>query len=496
MGIAKAFRDHFRGVYSNNDTPAHLSLKERFQECFARYYDEHVSDSISPFYLSWSDMEDVIGKMKIGKSSSGGIRPEHVLYGSEKLVFHLQLLFNAMIQHGVVVTDFLRGTITPIVKDSMGDVSDCANYRGITLGGLFSKLFELGIHMKIDPYLYSDGLQFGFKEKTSTSHALYTLKSTVDYFTNRGSDVFVAFLDCTKAFDRVSHHGLFLKLMERKVPLCLLLIIIYWHLNMSCKVKWGDSYSEEFKVPLGTKQGGISSPKFFSVYINDMIKLLRKGGIGCHLIKLFVACILFADDLALLSPSRSALQKMIDICEKYCSEFCLQFNSKKSKLMIFGKSCNEQIAPVSILDSPIDVVQEWKYLGTTIVSGRAFSFSARPDLTSFFRAANAVINVLTGAHARTLLTLLHTNCVPIITYACAVKEYSSSEMSDCNVAVNSVFRKIFGYKDWRDIRTLREEYGLESLYKVFKAAQDKFLLQCAFHRNPVIAFIVNRISSS
>ena len=155
-----------------------------------------------------------MGKLKPGKSSSGPVKPEHIFHGSDKLVLHLHLLFNAMIQHGIVVDDFLKGTITPIVKDSEGDVSDCTNYRGITLGGLFSKLFEFGIDLKVSPYLKSDSLQFGFKKRTSTSHALFTLKSTIDYFNSHGSDVFVVFLDCTKAFDRISHYGLFNKLME------------------------------------------------------------------------------------------------------------------------------------------------------------------------------------------------------------------------------------------------------------------------------------------
>ena len=122
---------------------------------------------------------------------------------------------------------------------------------------------ELALHAKISPYLESDWLQFGFKKKTSTSHALFLLKSTVDHFTSSGSDVYVSYLDCSKAFDRISHYGLFTKLLERKVPLCFLLIIIFWHLNMKCRVKWGNALSEEFKVPLGTKQGGISSPVFF-----------------------------------------------------------------------------------------------------------------------------------------------------------------------------------------------------------------------------------------
>ena len=43
----------------------------------------------------------------------------------------------------------------------------------------------------------TDDLQFGFKRKTGTSHAIYTLKSTVDYFVQNGSKVYVAFLDLT-----------------------------------------------------------------------------------------------------------------------------------------------------------------------------------------------------------------------------------------------------------------------------------------------------------
>ena len=241
-------------------------------------------------------------------------------------------------------------------------------------------------------------------------------------------DVYVAFLDCSKAFDRISHNGLFIKLMEKNIPLCIPLILITWHLNMTCRVKWDDVFSDEFSVPLGTKQGGISSPKFFSLYVNDLILMLRKSGVGCHIINLFVACIMFADDIALVAPSRSALQKLIHICESYCRQFCLNFNAKKSKVMVFGKSFRESFSPVEIESIPIECVSEWTYLGTTIKSGKCFQFSARQDLSKFFRASNSVINVLTGAHEHTLLSLLHSNCVPIITYACEIKQYSASDV--------------------------------------------------------------------
>ena len=197
-------------------------------------------------------------------------------------------------------------------------------------------------------FLGTDDQQFGFKKKTSTSHALFALRSTVDHFVERGSTVFVAFLDCTKAFDRISHYGLFLKLIERKFPLCFLLCLIFWYLNMSCCVKWENETSRSFPVPLGIKQGGINSPDFFACYFDGLTTLLRKSSVGCHIQNLFLAVILFADDICLIAPTRSGLNKLISICSSYCNEFGLSFNPIKSKVMVFSKKKRDlsNFAPV------------------------------------------------------------------------------------------------------------------------------------------------------
>ena len=262
---------------------------------------------------------------------------------------------------------------------------------------------------------------------------------------------------------------------------------------MVCKVKWADVFSDQFSVPLGTKQGGISSPGFFALYMNDMIEILRRKGVGCHIIDMFVACIMFADDLALLAPSRRALQILMDTCKEYCDLHCLSFNTKKSKAMIFGKGFDDPCVPLHLGNSDIEFATEWKYLGTTIQSGKEFAFSAKPDLTSFFRASNAILGAAGNAEKPVLLTLLYTNCVPILTYACNVKHYSASDMSDCNTAVNNALRRVFGFKDWRSIRTLREIFNFKSLYEIFKSAQDRFAESCKSHLNPVVRKI-NSIS--
>ena len=59
----------------------------------------------------------------------------------------------------------------------------------------------------------------------------FVLQETVNHSTKHGSNAIVSFLDCSKAFDKVSHKGLFIKLMERNVPIAFLNIFIYWFSN-------------------------------------------------------------------------------------------------------------------------------------------------------------------------------------------------------------------------------------------------------------------------
>ena len=233
------------------------------------------------------------------------------------------------------------------------------------------------------------------------------------------------------------------------------------------------------------------SPGFFSAYVDDMARILRANGQGCHISGVFLGCILFADDLALIAPTKAALQNMINLCYEYCHEYCLQFNSLKSKVMVFGKNYSNPGPQLSINGACIDFVTEWKYLGTTLIAGKCLGFSARNDLSSFFRAANSVINVLRDAHEHILLTLLFTNCVPILSYACSVKQFSAAEMSSCNVAINNVIRRIFGFTQWQSIRVLRQAFGFQSIYEIFKNAQERFAASCLTHHNPIVFFLAH-----
>ena len=64
------------------------------------------------------------------------------MYADPLLTVQFCVLFNVMLQYGIVPDIFCEGIIIPILKDNNGDHSDINTYRGITLSSSVSKLFE------------------------------------------------------------------------------------------------------------------------------------------------------------------------------------------------------------------------------------------------------------------------------------------------------------------------------------------------------------------
>ena len=78
---------------------------------------------------------------------------------------------------------------------------------------------------KFGKYLYTDENQFGFKKGVGCTHAIYTVHKIVE--SKGGNTVNLCAIDLSKAFDKVNHHALLLKLMKRNIPITLLDLLEY-----------------------------------------------------------------------------------------------------------------------------------------------------------------------------------------------------------------------------------------------------------------------------
>ena len=254
-----------------------------------------------------------------------------------------------MLSHGFVPQQFRFGTISPIIKDRHGNTADVNNYRGITISPVITKIFERILKMLFCDVLSSSSYQFGFKTGKSTSHALFCLRQTINYYVDHGSQVFCSFLDASKAFDRLVHSGLFIKLIQRNAPKIFLDILISWYGGLQCRVKWNGHLGDWFAVTAGVRQGGILSPDLYNLYVDELIDILRRSGVGCYIAHIFAAAIFYADDMCVMAPSLKGLQKMLSICSSYCAEWDISLNTKKSKTCILGNKVGSIFVQPSVV---------------------------------------------------------------------------------------------------------------------------------------------------
>ena len=111
----------------------------------------------------------------------------------------------------------------------------------------------------------------------------------------------------------------------------------------TCSIKIVKKRTEFFNQGRGLRQGCNLSPALFNIYLNKLATILEKSSaLGVSLHNSEFKCLLFANDLCLLSPTAHGLQQSLDLLEQYCQPWALAVNHKNTKIMIFQRRSRSQ----------------------------------------------------------------------------------------------------------------------------------------------------------
>jgi len=152
----------------------------------------------------------------------------------------------------------------------------------------------------------------------------------------------------------------------------------------------------------------VLSPILYCVYVDDLLLILSKAGVGCFIGLHFVGALAYADDLVLLAPTASAMRKLLAICEDYAHEYSISFNVLKSNFCNTLKKVNDCI--FYIAGWMFNLVKWFSHHGHLITSDSGDGEDITIRKHSFIRQVNNTLCYFGKLSSFVKYNLLHAYC--------------------------------------------------------------------------------------
>lgn len=165
----------------------------------------------------------------------------------------------------------------------------------------------------------------------------------------------VSYLDFAKAFDKVPHQRLLIKMQNHGISGSLLRWVASWLEGRQQRVWVSEGMSGWKRVTSGLPQGSVLGPILFLIYINDI-----DDGIRSSILK-------FADDTKIFSScgedKHLQMQQDLEKLMNWSRTWQIEFNTEKCKTLHLGRG---KSAPFSMDGHMLEAVSEERDLGMTI----------------------------------------------------------------------------------------------------------------------------------
>jgi hypothetical protein len=340
-------------------------------------------------------LKSVVQKLKNGKSvGSDNILNEYNKYTLDDMLAIYVLLFNVILDKGIIPKSWTEGIMIPIYKHK-GSKLDPASYRGITLK-TFTAVLNNRLNKFADEVELISGAQAGFRSGFSTVGNIFALHSLIAMYFTFGRQLFCSFVDFKSAFDTVWQ-----KLQKSNIQGKMFKVIYNMYQNIKTCIRKGEECSVFFNSEVGVKQGENMSPFLFSLFLNDLETFFSENNISdlkqiskkcqdtivCYL-KIFI--ILYADDTVILSESAEGLQEEISAFQEYCNIWKLTVNTNKTKGVVYSKKKYKTNVVFKIYGQAIDLQDSYSYQGVIFNYNGNFCTAPKKLLDQAYKALYAL----------------------------------------------------------------------------------------------------------
>jgi Reverse transcriptase (RNA-dependent DNA polymerase)/Endonuclease-reverse transcriptase/Domain of unknown function (DUF6451) len=315
--------------------------------------------------ILYSEVQTAIRALKKNKSpGSDGITAEMLQAGGDPLTRQIHMLCNKSWHEGTIPEEWAKSILVPIPKK--GDLSNCSNYRTISLINHTGKVLLIVLLNRLknhlDPYLSEE--QAGFRKDRSTIHQILMLRLLAEKAKRQGKKIYNCFIDFQKAFDTIKHKIIWATLKSYGVETKMITLLQNIYEKSQSAVRIGDDYGEWFQTDVGTRQGDPLSPLLFITYLERVMDQVRQNTCGINIGGVMINNLRFADDIDLIDEDVSSLQRQFDLTKSAAEQSGLILNTNKTKTMVFGDRNIER--SIRVAGNTIENVEKFEYLGSLI----------------------------------------------------------------------------------------------------------------------------------
>lgn len=358
--------------------------------------------------------------LNLKERSSGG--PDNIPNAflrryAEPVSYILTAIFRSCLKLAIIPDDWRIARVVAVHKK--GDRLKKENYRPISLTSSCCKILQHILVHFITEFLEHNKLlsdhQHGFRKNLSTITQLTTTIHEVALTLDLAGQIDLIFLDFSKAFDRVSHSKLLIKLQKFGLPS----FIINWikqYLSNRTQFVDVDGYSStRLPVTSGVPQGSVLGPILFLMYVNDITAAVCPD----------VQIRLFADDCLIFKKvtcqnDQISLNSSLAKIHEWCTTWSMSLNSEKTVLLRVSNKRQPFLYTYKISTGTVAEATEYKYLGLTISNKLTWSSHIENICTAATRKLGLLRHRLKNAPPDAKLLAYKTYVLPKVEYASVI----------------------------------------------------------------------------
>ena len=363
--------------------------------------DQSVLDEL-PDLTTFAELDDIptieevarsVSSLKNNKAAGPDSIPAELLVNGGPALHGLLHRILVKIWETCSVPQSWKDAILITIYKNKGDRAECGNSRGIALlsaiGKVLARILLIRLVAKISEDLLPES-QCGFRANRSTVDMIFATRQVMEKCREQRRDLYIAFVDLSKAFDSVDRELLWSVLKKCGCPNNFVAVVKQLHEGMQVRVRVVGDLSEPFEVSRGVKQGCVLAPVLFNIYLYcitylltatlrgrcsidlcyrfdrslfDLSKLKAKSKVSCTSFRELQ----YADDCALVAHSATELQEILNVMCHYYKRMGLNINVKKTEVMRYTVSPTEY-CPIIIDNSQLKEVNNFRYLGSHLSS--------------------------------------------------------------------------------------------------------------------------------